>query len=287
MKANERPFSLILDDPTGNSYIELHSSTSVFDDFSFTLDTPERLDSSLSVRKYTRSAEQNSALGFHFEPLYGNDAVEDSNENDSSHEVESVFEFMGTCPSCLSSCPTRMHPIDIPYFKEVIIMATTCPTCNFRSSEVKTGGAISPLGRRITFTLQTTEDLSRDILKSETCSISIPEIELELSPGTLGGKFTTIEGLLGQIKEEMEERIPFALGDSATPAQTARFQSLVQSLSAIINDGKPATIIIDDPLANSYLQSFFAPDPDPQILVEDYERTEEQQDILGLSHLSA
>ncbi|KAM0682007.1 nucleolar zinc-finger protein [Mitosporidium daphniae] len=290
MKCGERCFSLVLDDPAGNSYIEFLSASTIFDDGAFTLDTPEALDPSLLIRRYVRSSEQNVFLGFNPEPSLADESTTNSHESaendDPPSEIDSVFEFMGTCPSCLAYCPTRMHPIDIPYFKEVIIMATTCPVCNFKSSEIKTGGAISPLGRRITFSLQCPEDLSRDILKSETCSIFIPEIDLELAPGTLGGRFTTIEGLLVQIKEEMEERIPFALGDSATPKQTVRFQSLVQALSAVLNETKPVTIVIDDPLANSYLQSFFAPDPDPQIQVEDYERTEEQQDSLGLTHLS-
>ena len=54
--------------------------------------------------------------------------------------------------------------VDIPYFKEVIIMATLCNHCGYRSNEVKTGGAIAPRGRKITLKLKP-EDMSRDILK--------------------------------------------------------------------------------------------------------------------------
>lgn len=287
MKASERPFTLLLDDPAGNSYIEFLSSSEALDDLKFTLGSSEALDPLLSLKRYIRSAEQNISLGFSTEtPSINATEKEIIYENT---DVDSVFEFGGTCPVCLAVCPTRMHPINIPYFKEVIIMATTCSICNYKSSEVKSGGAISALGRRIIFILQTPEDLSRDILKSETCSILIPEIGLELAHGTLGGKFTTVEGLLLQIKEEMQEKVPFTLGDSSTPAQMTRFQTLIQELDAIIkctNLDKGVTLIIDDPLSNSYLQSFYAPDPDPQILIEDYERTLEQQDQLGLTHFS-
>jgi hypothetical protein len=31
-------------------------------------------------------------------------------------------------------------------------------------------------------------------LQAETCSIEIPSLELEVGAGTLGGKFTTLEG---------------------------------------------------------------------------------------------
>jgi C4-type Zn-finger protein len=35
-----------------------------------------------------------------------------------------------------------------------------------------------------------------DTVQSDTATVTIPEIELELAPGTLGAKFTTVEGLL-------------------------------------------------------------------------------------------
>ena len=46
--------------------------------------------------------------------------------------------------------------------------------------------------------------------------MSIPEISLELHGGTLGGRFTTIEGILEQVYEELNEKV-FMTGDSAEP----------------------------------------------------------------------
>jgi zinc finger protein len=43
----------------------------------------------------------------------------------------------------------------------------------------------------------------------------------------------------------------------------------------------PFTVVLDDPLANSYIQNPFAPDDDPQMTTEHYERTFEQNDELG------
>ena len=58
-----------------------------------------------------------------------------------------------------------MKIVDIPYFKDVIIMSSTCDACGYKSNEVKTGGAIAAKGRRVTLNVTETEDLSRDILK--------------------------------------------------------------------------------------------------------------------------
>ena len=47
----------------------------------------------------------------------------------------------------------------------------------------------------------------------------------------------------------------------------------------------PFTLILDDPLANSYLQNIYAPDPDPNMTTELYERTFEQNEELGLNDM--
>lgn len=39
-------------------------------------------------------------------------------------------------------------------------------------------------------------DLKRDVFKSDTASLKIPEIELELGTGTMGGVYSNVEGLL-------------------------------------------------------------------------------------------
>jgi len=55
--------------------------------------------------------------------------------------------------------------IDIPYFKQVVIMATTCEECGYRTNEVKPGGGVEKQGLQITVKVSAPEDLNRDILK--------------------------------------------------------------------------------------------------------------------------
>lgn len=50
-------------------------------------------------------------------------------------------------------------------------------------------------------------------VQSETAGFTIPEIDLVLQAGTLGGRFTTLEGILEQVYEELSEKV-FA-GDSS------------------------------------------------------------------------
>lgn len=47
----------------------------------------------------------------------------------------------------------------------------------------------------------------------------------------------------------------------------------------------PFTVILDDPLSNSYIQNTWAPDVDPNLTEEDYERTFDQNEELGLNDI--
>lgn len=51
------------------------------------------------------------------------------------------------------------------------------------------------------------------------------------------------------------------------------------------NAERPFTLILDDPLANSYVQNLYAPDPDPNMQVEMYDRTFDQNEELGLNDI--
>ena len=45
------------------------------------------------------------------------------------------------------------------------------------------------------------------VLQSETSGIEIPELGLSMDHGTLGGQFTTVAGLLVNIREQVEKKI--------------------------------------------------------------------------------
>lgn len=276
------PFTLKLDDPSGNSYVENKCLPSQ--------------DPQIKLRWYTRTPEQQAFLGLQADSQqtpaeqaaalalqHAGTASEMVNEKTG---IPEVMSFPANCPSCNSPCSTNMHVMEIPHFKEVVIMATNCEHCGYKSNEVKAGGPISDKGKRITLKITDPEDLSRDILKSETCGLSIPEINLELTQGTLGGRFTTVEGLLRQVHTELRDRAPFIEGDSGTDSGKDRWARFLNNLT-LVADGKmmPVTLIIDDPLSNSYLQNLYAPDPDPEMSIEEYERSWEVNEDLGLNDM--
>ena len=60
----------------------------------------------------------------------------------------------------------------------------------------------------------------------------IPEIDLELTHGTLGGRFTTLEGILDQVYEELSDKV-FASGDSSVEADKTKFENFLTGLKAV------------------------------------------------------
>lgn len=258
-----RPFTFILEDPSGNSFLENFCA-------------PQK-DPALEVSHYKRTYEQDRSLGIFYE-----NHNEDLTEDDKLQEE--VLEFSTNCPACNAPCQTNMKLTKIPNFKEVVIMATTCDSCGHRTNEVKSGSGMEPKGQRIKLEITEITDLNRDLLKSETCDILIPDLELEVGGRMLGGRFTTVEGILTNIKELLQENPLFA-GDSTREDIKIRMDKFLDKLNEVIEGTRKVTLILDDPCGNSYLQSMCASDPDPHLEITAYERTFEQNEELGINDM--
>ncbi|KAH8869646.1 Zinc finger protein ZPR1 [Schistosoma japonicum] len=276
----EKPFSLVIDDPSGNGLIENYLAP---DD-----------DPQINIETYVRTPEQNELLGLQPRPAKQLDNLSDSNtiqkepENKASKvEKDEVMSIDVNCPSCGTLTENKMKVVDIPHFKEVILMAINCPVCGFRDCEVRSGAGVSPRGRRYKLQIKNIYDLSRDILVSETAAIKIPELDFESVGGTLGGRFTTVEGLLVAITDQLISANPFVVGDSASTEETSsRLGSMISHLKEVTSGTKLNLLFeLNDPAGNSYIQNLYSPDPDPQLEIIEYERNDEENEQLGLTDM--
>ena len=296
MKEVEEPYTVEIDDPTGNSFVQ-------------NLCVPKS-DPQIICSSYIRSFEQNKQIGLIAENQTEITPASDYDERTSRQLVpqhknasttrlglpegidesvipsssEDIVELDEPCQFCNNMSKVRMMITKIPFFKEVTIMAFSCDKCGYRSNEVKCGGAVSEYAKRFTFIPRQLDDLSRSFLKSDTATIYIPQVGVELSPGTLGSKFTTIEGFINDLINNFEN-LPFLNGDSADQKETERVMELVRDLKDMKELKKDFTLIVDDPMANSYIQNPYVPEKDPCCNVDEYERTPEQNEELGLNDM--
>merc|ERR1712142_716789 len=216
-------------------------------------------------------------------------AAPDPAKANNAYELEEVHKYvdwMNIMFYDYSGPWDNFTGIDAPlYFKEVIIMSSSCDICAHRSNTVKAGGAIEEYGKKITLKMTDPSDLIRDVLKSESCAVKIPELNIEMN-FTSEGKFTTLEGLLVDIKEDMGRINPFGFGDSAEQDKRERLEQLKNDLDQVISGERMVTIIFDDPVGNSYIQNTYAPEDDPELTIEKYERTDEQNEEFGIADMN-
>lgn len=306
LKQLKDTFNILLDDPSGNSFIENPFTPSP--------------DPHLSQSHYTRTRQQSVAMGYEPEEEEAENEAETEEETntnettitDTNNQVDKhtdapkeehkemqnpadeegsdswnfqgeVLSFATQCPSCRIACQTNMKMIDIPYFKQVVVMATVCDVCGHRDNEVKGGAGIEPQGQLISLSIIDDIDLNRDVLKSETAGVKIPELDFEMVGGTLGGRFTTVEGLLTQVKEQLSGKNPFLHGDSSDGGVRGKVDKFCEKLDEIIT-GKMRYVHLelDDPAGNSYIQNLHTPLVDPHLTTHHYARSHEQDDELGI-----
>lgn len=280
----ELPFDLWLEDPAGNSYIE-----GVYQPGA------GHVDPRLTRFEVTRSHAERIKIGIEADGEYNTMRTDEEESHVQAGNTGDVVQLPQPCPACNKEGNVNIHETHIPHFGRIVIMAFKCEGCGYKSNEVKNAGDIPEKGRRITLEVRDKSDLSRDVLKSDSTSLHIPEIDLEMAPGTLGGFFTTVEGVLDQVHEQLMnlKQTAFEDGDSehlhtATSGGAPTMKSFLEELRRR-RDGEvfPFTIVLEDPMGLIYIQNprSHLPPPqniDPQLTVEDYVRSKEENEELGL-----
>jgi len=271
------PFTLTLEDPSGNSFVENPSAPGP--------------DPGREVVQYTRTRAQDNGLGLYSQEQLKEEYEQEEEQGEESTALteeklkEEVLTFPTNCGDCNAPATTNMKMTSIPYFKEVVIMCTVCEHCGVKTNEVKSGGGIEDQGKRITLRVTDPTDLARDVLKADTCSVAIPELEFEMGGMSVGGKFTTLEGLLTDLLDQVSKNSIFGGGDGVAPDVAGRMAAFEARFAGCIAAREPFTVVLDDPAGNSYMQNVYAPEEDPELTVVRYTRNFDQNDELGLNDM--
>jgi len=91
--------------------------------------------------------------------------------------------------------------------------------------------------------------------QSETCSLRIPQLDFEVGALSLSGRFTTIEGLVTSLYENLKDTATaFYGGDSQPEDVINKTNCFLDKLNKIKTCELPVDIILTDPAGNSYVQ---------------------------------
>ncbi|MGB2031876.1 MAG: ZPR1 zinc finger domain-containing protein [Candidatus Poseidoniaceae archaeon] len=108
---------------------------------------------------------------------------------------EQVIEM--PCPMCHDEDNLRMiaHVDEIPYFGEHTQVTVLCHSCGWRQTDFIPAEGRKPGGW--TFDIKSEDDLSVRVVRSSSCTVCIPELDLEVNPGSAATGFVTnMEGLM-------------------------------------------------------------------------------------------
>jgi len=321
LNGDKFPFELILDDPSGNSFIENpyapqtdpNIKVSYFDrtkemaeQMGFSLENQkmeqkqnEKKEENKNIEKKDEKIEKkekkNEQVKLSYYDKKKDFTVYKSSDkyskmivdftegiDDQNSDINNkVIQFPANCYCCNAPGYLRDCVCSIPYFKEIIISCFKCDVCGYKTTSVRGGGGISEKGTRFTLSVENEDDLNRDVFKSETSKISIPEVGFESSEGSLGSMFTTVEGVIDKLCTQLLDT-PFTTGDSSIN----NLNDFVMKLRDLQQLKKKFTFILDDPLSNSFIFPVGEnKNEDKRLKKEEYERTYEQNEDLGINDM--
>ena len=106
------------------------------------------------------------------------------------------------CPVCASTGNVKMiaHIDEIPYFGEHTQVTIMCHDCGWRQTDF-----IPAEGKKAggwTMVIEDEEQLRARVVRSSSCTVCIPELDLEVNPGTSStGYVSNVEGVLNRFQE--------------------------------------------------------------------------------------
>lgn len=156
----------------------------------------------------------------------------------------------------LSDCPVckKTHCLEInnkteniPYFGEVMTSTFQCRECGFRNADIICLEQKKP----VKCTLQVDQSkLNTRIIKSQSATISIPELGLKVEPGPQSqGYISNVEGVLVRFENALKTALNWSEDDQIKKNAI----NLLDELELIKKDEKKVTLVVEDPFGHSMI----------------------------------
>jgi len=194
-------------------------------------------------------AQQQSLAKDLFEDMGRKVAEASAQQGDDDTKVVDEIESM--CMNCHEDGTTRLLLTRIPFFREIVLMSFSCPHCHFKNSEVQPAGEIQQRGIKFTLKVESADDLSRQIIKSDTAIFRVEDIDLEIPPGR--GQLTNVEGILAMVAQDLEQKQEER--KQVVPEVYEQLQGVINTIKQMASGEKlPFKVTIDDPAGNSSIE---------------------------------
>lgn len=168
------------------------------------------------------------------------------------------------CPICASSGNVNMiaHVDEIPYFGEHTQVTILCHDCGWRQTDF-----IPAEGKKAggwSLVIDDEEKLRARVVRSSSCTVCIPELDLQVNPGSSAtGYVSNVEGVLNRFQEiidmverDLSQQFLQAEGDQrqALMDQMASLQTMTLTLANLGGpDAETVTLVLLDPHGHSMI----------------------------------
>ena len=160
------------------------------------------------------------------------------------------------CPTCADEEGLRLrtHIDEIPYFGEHTQVTLLCLACGWRQTDLIPAEAQTPTGWELNLTDR--RHLTARVVRSTACTVRIPELDLEVSPGASStGYVSNVEGVLQRFVDVIDivEQDVVAHGDR--PEERAALDHLRLRLAMAMAGqfDEPMTLMLLDPSGRSLI----------------------------------
>ena len=169
----------------------------------------------------------------------------------SEEETVEINEMVIKCPACgVDGIATSiMKEIEIPHFGNVLETTIQCEKCGFKHTDIISLEQNDPAK----YTLEISkETLSVRVVRSQSATVTIPEIGVKVEPGPKSeGYVTNVEGILTRFEDAVKKALQ--LFEDSESQKNAK--STLAAIQELINGNGTATLIIEDPFGQSNIVS--------------------------------
>jgi len=151
------------------------------------------------------------------------------------------------CPVCngKGTAKSTTKTENIPHFGEILESSVICSSCGFKHNDVICLEQKDPV--KYTLTINK-ENLSSRVVKSQSATVSIPELGVKVEPGPKSlGYVSNIEGIIIRFKEGVKKAL--AIFDNEESQKNGL--EILNKLDKLANGEIEATLVIEDPFGQS------------------------------------
>ena len=179
-----------------------------------------------------------------------------------------MSKMFADCPICNAhqSMEVTTKTEKIPYFGEIMESTLLCSECGYKHSDTICIDQKDP----VKYTLIVGKDnLNARVVKSQSTTITIPEIGLKVEPGPQSqGYVSNVEGVLNRFEKAVKTALSWAEEDYAKKNAV----QILEDIERVKNGQKEVTLVLEDPFGHSIVMDEMA--VKSELTVEEIENLE-------------